>query len=168
MSDEEIVETHINIRIPDSNEGKWWAYNFEININDGCDTITNIGKGKGHILLNPYDCDEFVEISDEISQECYDLCVALDNGFFDDISSNRIVTIESVEIYQNYRRQGIGLKIMNSLLNFFAGDFILMLPHPIKGTCPEEKIKNATEKLQKYWMKCGFRRLGDKEVFYFN
>jgi hypothetical protein len=168
VDEEEYYGVTIALNFSGLSDEQWSKFGFKISIcNEGEEDLINVGKGEGYILENPSGYDSLVEISDDISQEIYNLCTSLDPDLFKNVPINHVVIIESIEIDENYRKKGLGLKTMNILLTFFKGDLIVIVPCPITGTYPPQHEDFITEKLRKHWMKCGFKQIGDKDIFYF-
>jgi hypothetical protein len=168
VSEEDTVYFNTEIVVSKGPDDRWWSFEYNLNYHDDYDQCIVIGEGEGHILENPLNYHKLVEMSDEIDQSCYELCVDFDPVLAENEPGAHIVTIESMKIEPDYRGRGVGLEAMTNLLEFFEGDIVLILPYPIKGTCPEDQIETARKKLQKHWGKCGFERMRDKQVFYYS
>ena len=156
----------VTLSIPCKEYDEWWPFDYKIRLLGEYDDFPIIGKGQGHIIPNPDNFKELVDLADAPGQSCYELVAGLDRDLLENEIIFRIITIESMQIDKGYRGKGAGLQAMAALLQFFDGDLVLILPHPLNDSCPEEEIEKVTKKIQKYWVKCGFKRMGNKKIFY--
>ena len=133
---------------------------YEYSDDDASEVL--VGSCKGFTISLPTDHDHLAEIADEISDECFSVCSEFQS--FDECETLNYLVLTSMEIDKQFRGNGIGLKTMGLLSEYFWNYTILIRPHPIKGTC--DNVDDGIKKLQKYWMQSGFKQSGESQVFF--
>jgi len=140
----------------------WREVEFKIVGCDDDDQEIILGSGGGYMISLPYSHEHLVDISDETSQACYDICSEFES--FDVCGTLNYLVLTYIKIDEQFRKKGVGLLVMKLLSDFFWNYTILIRPHPIKGSTDD--IKMGIKKLQKYWRKVGFEQSGKSPIFY--
>jgi hypothetical protein len=167
VSEGESFGVTIDINFSGYSKDEWLKFNFKIRTSDEeFEKLIKIGKGQGYILENPSGYEGITDISDDINQVIYNMCSNLDPDLCNPAQAYHVVIIESIELEKKYRKKGFGLETIKLLLTFFKGDLVIIVPCPIRGTCPKKDEDKVTEKLRKHWMKCGFKQMRDTNTFY--
>jgi hypothetical protein len=157
------VNLDVMFQLSTLNDRQWREIEFKISgYNDESDDEIPLGYCKGNMISLPLDHMHLINISDEISQDCYDMCSEFES--FDECNETlNYLILTSMEIDKKFRGNGVGLKAMNLLSEFFWNYTILLRPHPIEKS---SDIESGIERLQKYWAESGFKRSGNSSVFF--
>jgi hypothetical protein len=118
-------------------------------------------KYNGHLELPPgYEC--LVDRNGTFKEALVDQCELYGDGI-------DVFVIEHMEIEPDHRGRGLGLSAMRGLLRTFATGETLAATRPMP-TNPEGKtlwpieLREAQERLCRYWRRAGFERFGRSDI----
>jgi hypothetical protein len=131
------------------------------------DDDIKIGYMEG-LLIPEYSSDDHkyaTKIADDEHQDALDVCEEFNpNCLSEPDMVMRLVIIMKAELVKEFRGKGHSIDAMNDVIKFFSampGTVIVLQPHPYAEDNPQ-----GVKKLQKHWMKCGFKQCGRTPCFF--
>jgi hypothetical protein len=141
------------------------AWRIDVGISE--DEDFKIGYMKG-VLIPEYSSDNHKyanKIADDEHQDAIDVCKDFNPKCLSEPDMvMRLVIIMKAEISEEFRGKDHSINAMNDVIKFFSsmpGTVIILQPHPYAEDNPQ-----GIKKLQKHWMKCGFKRCGRTSCFF--